>query len=372
MLDYVFEIAGALVPFLIAFAILVTAHEYGHFLAGKSLGVVPTHFAVGLGKVLWSRRDRDGCEWQLRAVPIGGFVRFLGDRDGTGMVSANDMTDIEKPDPSSPYLLRRPPSHRALVLAAGPAANLLLGFFVIASLYVGFGRPVVPPIVREVVAGGAAEQAGIRPGDRILSVNGVRTHSFGDIFSEISLRLDEPAVARIARGTEELTIQVQPRVERISGIGGIQSIGRIGIVSGDPIHETVGPIDALRYGAGDVWTQTRAFVIAVKQLFIGTRPISEVGGPIKMAEVTSQAIGDGLANFVFIIAAFSINLAVVNLVPLPVLDGGQLLICAIEGAMRRPLNAKLLVGIQAIGVVLLLALMTTLTINDLWALFSKA
>jgi regulator of sigma E protease len=288
------------------------------------------------------------------------------------MVSATDMPDNAKPDPKSPYLLRRPPLHRAIVLAAGPGANLLLGFLVIASLYVGFGRPVVPPVVREVVAGGAAEQAGIRPGDRFLSVNGVRTHSFGDIFSEISLRLDEPAVARIARGTEELTIRVQPRVERITGIGGTQSIGRIGIVSGDPVHETVGPIDALIYGAGDVWKQTRAFVIAVKQLFIGTRPISEVGGPIKMAEVTSQAISDGIANFVFIIAAFSINLAVVNLVPLPVLDGGQLLICAIEGIVRRPLNAKFLVGIQAVGVVLLLALMTTLTINDLWALFSKA
>ena len=372
MLDYVFGLAGALIPFLIAFSILVFSHEYGHYFAAKSLGIEPTTFSVGLGKVLWSRRDRDGCEWQLRAIPIGGFVRFLGDRDGIGMVSTSDLDGNGKPDPKSPYLLRRPPLHRAIVLAAGPGANLLLGFLVIASLYVGFGRPVVPPVVREVVVGGAAEQAGIRPGDRFLSVNGVRTHSFGDIFSEISLRLNEPAVARIARGTEELTIKVQPRVERITGIGGTQSIGRIGIVSGDPVHETVGPMDALVYGAGDVWKQTRAFVIAVKQLFIGTRPISEVGGPIKMAEVTSQAISDGIANFVFILAAFSINLAVVNLVPLPVLDGGQLLICAVEAIVRRPLNAKFLVGVQAVGVVLLLALMTTLTINDLWALFSKA
>ncbi|AOG03277.1 M50 family metallopeptidase [Bosea sp. RAC05] len=369
LLDILVAILETIVPFVAMFALLVGVHEWGHFRMARYLGISCTQFSIGVGRVLWSMTDRDGCEWQLRAIPLGGFVRFLGDRDATS-VAPDGAGSALSPDEKRRRLLYRSPLDRALVLAAGPAANIALGLVVLAALYSGYGRPMVPPVIQSVIPGAPADVAGLRQGDRITSINGMRTDSFGDIYSEIALHPDEPVLVVYRReGVEQpVEAEITPKGVKVVTFGSAQTVGRIGITSGSAINQPTGPIDAVALGFWDVAKQTRAFIITLGQLLSGNRSIDDVGSPIRMASIAKNAAADGLSSWTFMLAVFSINLAVVNLLPLPVLDGGQLVLCAIEGAMRRPMKPQVMVYVQIFGACLLLTIMTVLTLNDLWTL----
>lgn len=368
-----------LIPFILLFGFLVAVHEWGHYYAARSLGIHATHFAVGMGPTLWSRVDRHGTRWQICALPLGGYVRFMGDKDGTSAAPSQGATLEAASLPESErrkYFHLRSPLDRAFVIFAGPAVNLFVGFLLISTLYVTLGRPTVPPVVSSVVAGYPAEAAGVLPGDRILRVNGKAVSQFGEIFDETALYPNGDIVLDILRGGEggsqrNLSVSMRTRTETVLSFGVKQTIGRIGINSGPPVPTHTGPLEAIVIGTGDVYKLTRGMLVGLGQIISGTRPVDDIGGPVRMAEMSGGAAKAGLAAFIFLIAAVSINLAVVNLLPIPALDGGQLIVCLVEAVMRRPVNERILNYVHRFGVVALVGLMVMLTIKDVVGLIQK-
>lgn len=368
-----------LVPFIVLFGTLVAVHEWGHYYAAKSLGIHATHFAVGMGPVLWSRVDRHGTRWQLCALPLGGYVRFLGDKDGTSAAPGKGEMEAAALLPEAErrrYFHLRSPKDRAFVIFAGPAVNLFVGFLLISTLYVTIGRPTVPPVVQGVVAGYPAAAAGVEAGDRIVRVNGKAVHQFTDVYDEVALYPNGQVAIEVERtkpsaAPEHLTLTMQARSETVVTFGVNQTVGRIGISSGPPVLAYTGPIEALVIGTADVYKLTRGMLVGLGQIVTGTRPLDDIGGPVRMAEMSGGAAKAGLAAFIFLIAAVSINLAVVNLLPLPALDGGQLIVCAVEALTRRQVNERVLGYVHAGGVALLVSLMAMLTIKDVLVLIQK-
>lgn len=367
------------IPFIILFGTLVAVHEWGHYYAARSLGIHATHFAVGMGPVLWSRVDRHGTRWQICALPLGGYVRFLGDKDGTSAAPGKGEIEAASRLPEEErrrYFHMRSPKDRAFVIFAGPAVNLFVGFLLISTLYVTIGRPTVPPVVQSVVSGYPAEAAGIEAGDRILRVNGKAVGQFTEVFDEIALYPNGKVKVEVERKRPDaeprtLAFDLQARTETVVTFGVNQTVGRIGITSGPPVLSYTGPLEAIVIGTADVYKLTKGMLVGLGQIIVGTRPLDDIGGPVRMAEMSGGAAKAGLAAFVFLIAAVSINLAIVNLLPLPALDGGQLMVCAVEALTRRQVNERVLGYVHAGGVVLLVSLMVMLTIKDVLGLIQK-
>lgn len=380
VLEILWNVVLYTVPFLGMIVILVTLHEWGHYYAARTLGIQVTHFSIGMGPVLWSRTDKNGCTWQISALPIGGYVRFLGDRDGSSaspskqdLEAASTLTEAER-------RLRfqfRNPLDRAFVIAAGPVLNILLGLALIATLYVFHGRPVEPPIVGEVFASSPAAAAGIQAGDVITSINGHQITRFSEIFEDIGMfpgGAFEIELARPQDGGEPAnhTIHVVAGTAKVKSFGISQTVGHIGIASTGQVRiEPIGPIEALWVGTGDVVQLTRGMLIGLGQIVTGVRPLSDVGGPVKMAEMSGAAVQISLSAFIFLVAAISINLGVMNLFPLPVLDGGQLLICAVETAMRRRVSGRILYMVHTAGAIFLICVMGLVTASDVIGLVSR-
>lgn len=381
---FILETAAAglsyVLPFIAMIVVLVTLHEWGHYYAAKTIGVKVTHFSIGMGPVLWSRTDRDDCIWQVCLFPVGGFVRFLGDRDGSSASMNPDdasgavaLTAAER----RKYFGLRKPADRAFVILAGPALNLILGLIIISTLYVAHGRPHIAPVIADVVAGLPAETAGVKAGDRVTSINGIDVSSFADIYEEIALRPGEAIHLEVLRDVENAPVHLEFDMvsisRKIDTFGVAQTAGQIGILSTGVVEtEQVGPITALIVGADDVWQLTKGMLIGLSQIVSGSRPLDDIGGPVKMAEMSGNAYQAGFTSFIFLVAAISINLGVMNLFPLPVLDGGQLVVCAVEMLTRRPVSGMVLYYIHSAGAAFLIFCMVGLTINDLLGLLAKS
>ena len=358
--------------FVILFGLLVAVHEWGHYYAAKRLGIQATEFSLGFGPRLFSRVDRHGTRWQVSLLPLGGYVKFLGDKNGSSAApdaalaaDAASMPEAER----RRYFHLRGPGAKAIVIAAGPLVNLVLGVAIVTSLYVGVGRPTTPPVLGEVFAGMPAAAAGLRAGDRILSVNGTKVGDFSQVHDEIAL-YPQGKVDLLVERTEDgrlvqLPFQVQAVRQTVEAFGAKQTVGRIGIASAPSELVRLGPAEAVTAGFGDVAKLTRTMFVAVGQIVAGERPLADMGGPVKMAEMSGKALAAGLAPYLFLMAVISINLGIFNLLPIPVLDGGGLVVCAIEAVLRRPLSPKGLAFAQNAGAVALITLMIVVTGNDL-------
>jgi regulator of sigma E protease len=364
--------------FVIMFGLLVSVHEWGHYYAARRQGIHATTFSIGFGPVLWSRVDARGTRWQLCAFLIGGYVKFLGDKDGSSASASPELRQeaetLSEAERRRRFHLRGPGA-RALVIAAGPATNLILGVALLAGLYVGIGRPSVPAVISQVVAGEPAELAGVRPGDRVVTVNGHPPRTFSDVHDEIALypgALVRLVLERTEDGaTRQLGVDVQSKVGVVEAFGAKQTVGRIGIISGRTTVERMGPIDAVVAGVGDVYKQTKTTFVALGQIVSGARPLADMGGPIKMAETSGQALQAGFAVYVFYVAVISINLGVLNLLPIPVLDGAALLFCAVEAVIRRPVSNRILGYAHMAGGAALLLLMVVVSASDVYGIVQK-
>lgn len=357
--------------FVIMFGLLVSVHEWGHYYAARRLGIHATTFSIGFGPVLWSRVDSRGTRWQLCCFLIGGYVKFLGDKDGSSASASDELVDRSAgmgPEERRRHYLLRGPGARAIVIGAGPATNIILGLALLVGLYMGIGRPSVPPVIAQVVTGEPAELAGVRPGDRVVTVNGHAARLFSDVHDEIALY--PGALVRLEIEREEggaqrrLTIDVRSKVGTVEAFGAKQTVGRIGIVSGRMTVERVGFAEAVTGGLKDVYKQTKQTFVALGQIATLERPLSDMGGPIKMAETSGHALQAGPVLFIFFIAVISINLGILNLTPIPVLDGGALVFCAIESVTRRPISPRVLAYSHRAGGAALLALMGAVMVSD--------
>jgi regulator of sigma E protease len=361
------ETPGALltvIAFLLVLGPLVFVHEYGHYIVGRWCGVKAETFSIGFGRKILSWRDKRGTEWKMGWLPLGGYVQFKGDRDAA---SRPDAALIGlPPEEMRDSFPAQPVWKRAAIVAAGPVTNFIFAILILAGFAWLSGTPTSPAVAGAVMEGSAAADAGLREGDRILSIDGREMQLFTDIPMAVAHRPNEAMQVRIERGGAEQTLTLTPKlVTSKDRFGNEFARGVIGVSAGEVVFERVSlwqaPVVAMR--------QTQQIVVqtidVLGQLLTGNRSIKDMSGPLKIAKTSGEAATMGAASLVFLAALISINLGFINLLPLPMLDGGHLLFYAYEAIRRRPVPAQAQEWAFRVGFMAIITLMVVVTFNDL-------
>ncbi len=359
-----------ILPFLIVLTVLVFVHELGHYWVARLNAVRIEVFSIGFGPELFGWYDRAGTRWKLSAVPLGGYVKFFGDADAASTPGA-ELPEMTAEERAVAFHHKRL-GQRAAIVAAGPIANFLFAIVVFAVLFVSYGQPYTPAQVGGVIPGSAAERAGLEAGDRIVGINGERIDRFEDIQRIVQLNLDQPLKLSVLRDGREIAMSAVPTViEETDRLGNKVRVARLGIRGGAVEFVRRGPVEALRQAALETYSQTTGTLRAMGQMIVGHRSSDELGGPLRIAQMSGEVAQGGAGNLVAFMAILSINLGLINLFPVPVLDGGHLLFYAFEGVFGRPLGPRAQEYGFRIGIVLVFSLMIFATWNDLmhWGFF---
>ena len=413
-LEQLFVLPIAIFAFVVLLTIIVFFHEYGHFSAARALGVRVDVFSIGFGKPIARWTDGHGTEWRIALLPFGGYVKFFGDASGASNPRADVAGEIEdgaheghpattqfpRPGHEEEVASRLTPEERAvcyhfkpvwaraIIVAAGPIANFVLALGIFWVLLMTFGSYVVAPKVGGVVEGSAAEEAGFLPGDTIVSVNGRPVARFDDLTLTTRLSAGEALRFEVDRAGETIEIVASPRRQEIDdAFGNTAEAGVLGVI-GDPEAATFvryAPLPALKEAGRQVWRVIAGTVRFLSRLVVGKEDSRQLGGPIKMAQYAGQSAMSGfdgeevafldslkvsLGNFINLAAVVSVSIGFLNLLPVPVLDGGHLLYYAYEGIAGRPLGPRAqAIGFQ-LGMVLLASFMIFVTLNDIANLLS--
>jgi regulator of sigma E protease len=369
MFDFAIWLLSYVVPFIIVLTAIVFVHEMGHYLVARWNDVAVQTFSIGFGSELFGWTDRIGTRWRISAIPLGGYVRFLGDLNAA---SQPDPKVIEAIDPAErPRLfINKSVWQRIAVVGAGPAANVLFAFLIIYAMLLGFGRYTIPPVIETVVAGGVAESAGLMPGDRVLSVDGFAVRGFNDLQRLVSTSPERSITIEIKRDGQVFDLALVPQaVEIEDNFGNPMRIGRIGVLrqnSAEDIEiyrpdavEAVGmSLEEIRF----IIDRTAGFI---GDFFVGRGDFEQLGGPVKVAQISGEVATLGVLALINLTALLSLNIGLFNLLPIPLLDGGHLLYYAFEVVLRRPLSARMQEFGFRIGLVLVGGLMLFVIINDI-------
>lgn len=350
--------------FIIAISVLVSVHEFGHFWVARRCGVKVEVFSIGFGKEIFGRTDRHGTRWRVAMLPLGGYVRFFGDADATSALPDGTiaMTEAERKVSFAGQSVGK----RAAIAAAGPLANFLLAIVLFYGMFLALGQPFTAPVVDKVAEGSAAQAAGLQPGDRILTADGASIERFEDLILVMRLNQGTPVALTVNRGGERITINATPSITEIdNGQGGKQKIGLLGVSSSGVEFREHGVVDSLWYATREVGSVIDVTATAVGQMLRGTRGTEELGGPLRIADMSGRMAKAGIENFIWLIAALSVNLALFNLLPVPMLDGGHLLFYAFEAIRGRPLGDRTQEFGFRVGLAMVLTLMVFATWNDL-------
>jgi regulator of sigma E protease len=381
----------SVVPIVIVLGVVVTVHELGHFLAARALGTKIEAFSIGFGGALASWRDRHGVEWRLAWCPLGGYVRFAGDDNAASIPDADDLAEMRKrliaegrAAEIPQYFHFKPTGQRAVITAAGPLSNFLLAIAIFAGILMAFGEPLTKPRIDAVEAGSAAEQAGFRPGDVVKTADGQPIASFTDLTELVILSSDTPMRFEVERDGRLVDIVATPRRSVIvDRLGHEQKLGKLGLRHdnrpGDITIREFGPLEAIGAGTQRCWDTITTTVTYLGRILTGRETADQLAGPLGMAQLSSDIVkktaevSDGTLaflanaglNLLTLIATISVGIGFVNLLPVPVLDGGHLLFYAYEAVARRPLAAKVQAAGYRVGLALVLGLMLFATWNDL-------
>jgi len=356
-------------PILFVFSVVVFFHELGHFLVARWCGVRVLVFSIGFGPELFGFDDRHGTRWKISAVPLGGYVKFLGDENAASVPDQAAVASMSEADRRESFV-DQPVGKRAAVVAAGPFANFLLAIVIFAGFAAYMGKPSSIPRVDTVVAGSPAEAAGFKPGDIILSINGRRIETFTEMQRIVTRSAGETLVIVVKRGEQELTLTAVPRLEeREDAFGNVQRVGILGIGrSTDPnerLYEPVSPVAAVVWGVQETWFVIERTLSYIGGVFSGRESADQVGGPIRIAEVSCQVFFVSMLALLQLTAVLSISIGLLNLFPIPLLDGGHLLFYSIEKVRGRALSERAQeVGFR-IGLALFVMLMVFATYNDI-------
>ena len=374
-MQWLINMAYYVLPFLILLGILVFVHELGHFWVARLLGVKVDEFSIGFGKELWGRTDRKGTHWKIAAVPLGGYCKFFGDEDAASAAESEKLKDLSEEEKKHVFQFL-PPFKKILIAVAGPAANYLFAVLVFTSIFMALGKMDFPPVVGSVIKGSAAEQGGIQANDRILTINGHKINNFKDINYEVTLAVDgKTDVVLLRDGTEkEISLNLVP-VEMKNSDGTTTSQVMLGIKSLSIMevdHERLGFFAALHDASVETADITMATLRGVGQMITGKRGGEDVGGIIRIAEMSGDITKqNGILDFVVFMALLSINLGLINLFPIPMLDGGHIVINLIELVTRRELGVKFKEILFKTGFALIMALMIFATWNDVVRLINR-
>lgn len=354
-------------PFLFVLTIVVFFHELGHFLVARWCGVAVDSFSVGFGREIIGFNDRHGTRWKFCWIPLGGYVKFLGDDNVTSMPDRN-IEVTEKIRQGSFH--EKPIASRAAVVAAGPIANFLLAIVIFAVMFSTVGRPIMAPLVDEITSGSAAEDAGFVAGDLILSIDGSEIDSFSDLQRVVSRSADQQLKVMVDRGGASVALTAIPRLQEISGaFGNKMRVGVLGIrrtASPDAVKIVKSdPITSIALGAEETWNVITTTMTYLGRVITGSESADQLGGPIRIAQISGQAASLGFLALINLAAILSVSIGLINLFPVPVLDGGHLVYYAIEAMRGKPLSAQSQDLGFRIGMGLVLMLMLFATWNDL-------
>ena len=365
MLDWLGDQAAWLIPFLVVLTVLVFVHELGHYWVARRNGVKVETFSIGFGPELFGWNARSGTRWKVSALPLGGYVKMYGDMDAASRPDdeKNQAMTAEERAVAFPY---KRLSQRAWIVAAGPLANFLFAFVILAGLFFFAGQPTTPAVITEVVENSAAELAGLEAGDRIVSINGSAVERFEDVQRIVQLNLERPLEIEVDRGGQMVPLQATPTIVTDTDDSGCEvKIARLGIKAEGRDFEEMGFFSAMGVAASETYGIARDTLSALWQIVAGERGTDELGGPIRIAEMSGQVAEFGLVSLLWFMALLSVNLGLINLFPIPILDGGHLLFFACEAVRGRPLGQRAQEYGFKIGIALVLSLMIFATINDL-------
>lgn len=361
---------GYLVPFLFVLTVVVFVHELGHFLVGRWCGVDVKVFSIGFGRELFGFNDRHGTRWRFAAIPLGGYVKFSGDSDATSSVTDSaelqGMTALQR-ERSFPA---QSVAERAAIVAAGPIANFLLAFLIFGATVFVFGKQVLIPRVDQVVAGSAAERGGLLAGDLVLSIDGHPISSFADMQRAISVRPNETLSIVVERASGTVTLPVTPTLVEQSTPLGKQRLGVLGVQASrqasDWKTQHFGLLESAKVGVSETWYVVERTYDYLAKLVSGRESVDQLSGPIRIAQVSGLvASNGGLLGLINLAAILSVSIGLMNLFPVPMLDGGHLLFYAVEALRGRPLSERAQeIGFR-VGLGLVLMLMLFVTWNDI-------
>ena len=352
--------------FLALLTVLVFVHELGHYWVARRCGVHVEVFSIGFGPELFGWTDRAKTRWKFSAVPLGGYVKMFGEGAYSGgSESGQPLTEEEK----AVSFTHKSLGQRAAIVVAGPAANYVFAILVLSILFMSFGQVDRAATVSEVTPGSAAEQAGMQVGDQFVQIDGSEIERFRDVAQIVRLHPGESLEMIILRDGQKITMNVMPGVKEMKDVSGhSHKIGFLGVRSGAGKPRTLGPFQSVWAATKETIEITGFTLTAVGQIIVGKREVKELGGPLRIGQLSGDHARQGFLSFISLMTMLSINLGLINLFPVPMLDGGHLLFYGIEAIRGKPLGEKAQEFGLRIGLVLVLGLMLFVTINDLVSL----
>ena len=359
-----------IIPFIILILVVVFIHEYGHYYFAKKYGVGVTDFSIGFGQEIFGWNDKSGTRWKICWIPLGGYVKFFGDRNVFSQADQEELLKKYNKEDQDKLFVTKPLYQRSLVVAAGPLANFVLAILIFSFIYMFAGKDFTPAQIQEVQKDGPAYSSGIKSGDVILSINNKKVSSIMDVSTYINTSTKENIDVKVLRNNDEIILKVKPKVIKSEDSLGNKVNKKIIGIKISPLNnefnrERLGPATALFYAVKETWFVTQASLDFIISMFKGKGDTTQLGGPIKIAKITGQVAQHGFIAFLSITAYISISLGFINLFPIPMLDGGHLMFYAFEKILGRPLTQRTQEGFFRIGLFLLIFLMFFTTINDL-------
>jgi len=359
-----------IIPFLILITVVVFIHEYGHYYFAKKYGVGVTDFSIGFGKEIFGWNDKLGTRWKICLFPLGGYVKFFGDRNVFSESEQQEIINKYSEEDRKKLFILKPLYQRSIIVAAGPIANFILAIFIFAIINMTAGKDMTPAVIVEVQNDSPAFIAGFKRGDKIISIDSKKVQSILEVSTFINTSTSEEIEFIVLRNNIENTLLVKPKlVEGNDALGNSVKKKIIGIKLSPPNSEfkkeRLGPSKAIYYSLKEVWFVTTTSLNYLGNMLIGSADTSQLGGPIRIAKITGQVAEYGLLPFLSIMAYISVSLGLINLFPIPMLDGGHLMFYFFEKVLGKPLSQKTQESFFRIGLFLLISLMFFATFNDL-------
>ena len=363
------NLAGYIVPFLFVLTIVVFFHELGHFLVARRCGVKVLTFSIGFGPEILGFFDRFGTRWKISAVPLGGYVKFFGDENAASVPDQETVAQMTEAEKAVSFVHQRV-SPRAAVVAAGPIANFILAIAIFAGIFMLYGKQTTSARVDTVQTASAAEAAGFKPGDLVTAIDGEKIDSFADMQRIVSVSAGETLTIEVDRGGAHVVLKATPQLKELKdNFGNVHRLGVLGIsrsmAPGDIKTQKLSPPQALLAGVQETWFVVDRTLSYIGGVVVGREAADELGGPIRIAQVSGQVASAGFVALIHLTAVLSVSIGLLNLFPIPLLDGGHLLFYAIEAIRGRPLSERAQeVGFR-IGLAIVVLLMIFATFNDI-------
>ncbi|MEQ8268221.1 MAG: RIP metalloprotease RseP [Parvibaculum sp.] len=358
-----------LIPFLFVLTVVVFFHELGHFTVARWCGVKVDTFSIGFGREIVGWNDRHGTRWKLSWIPLGGYVKFAGDENAASVPDRARLAHIPVEERAGLFHFK-PLSQRAAVVAAGPIANFILAIVIFAAIFTFVGKTVATPVVDDVRPDSVAAAAGFVAGDRIISIDGAPIGSFEEMQRIVSTSGGDKLSFEVARGEDKVTLTATPQIQEITDrFGNVHRIAMLGIVRNVDSNNVevvrTDPVTSLWLGAKETWFVTERTLSYIGGMLTGAEDPDQLGGPLRIAQVSGQVATIGFAALISVTAMLSVSIGLLNLFPVPMLDGGHLLYYAVEAVRGRPLGEQAQEYGFRIGLALVMMLMVFATWNDL-------